>query len=622
MGSPAAHQEPIIAFQKKTRIIDELASYPVRKPVLHAAKTGVTMVSEESVSITTASISPEFVISVTGHRDIAEADRSALEQQLETIFSDIQGRFRYLEVRLVTGLAESADTIAADVALRMGLAVTAVLPMPMETYAEDFSGAALTKFRDLAAADGVTVLELPVADGKTAADLSEPANRDAQYAMLRDYIIRRSNLLVALWDGNDTGLEGGTSDVVLGYLGGRTDTPPARVEMDAVMTGDCGDVVIWLPARRISNPDVDLPPEPVTLISNSNGDCYWQNTEIPEDVWKRWSGLDDFTGDRLSDKGRDLPAYGLIPDDATNCSADALALNAEFIRADQLAQANQAQSDRMFKLFGLMAGAMGFFFLVYAKLLAAKLLLIIYIALFALGFIGFRVSARYHWLSHHLAYRAMAETLRVQFFLMMSGAGERYQLRRILQLISVDRFQRFEWLQDAVRCAEPLVYFGHDGGMDAIETTRKQWVEDQANYFKRKLHDLHHQHHRLEIIKNLLLAGSVLGALSLIFFKKTLLHLDMMGYDGKAWLVFFMGLLPLWVAVWELYQGKMATRELLWQYTNQHRYFAAAAKQLQSTETAAEGRQIIRDLADKALIEIYLWSVHRFHREHEPPAAG
>jgi len=36
----------------------------------------------------------------------------------------------------------------------------------------------------------------------------------------------------------------------------------------------------------------------------------------------------------------------------------------------------------------------------------------------------------------------------------------------------------------------------------------------------------------------------------------------------------------------------------------------------------AEGRKIIRDLADKALIEIYLWSVHRYHREHEPPAAG
>jgi hypothetical protein len=276
----------------------------------------------------------------------------------------------------------------------------------------------------------------------------------------------------------------------------------------------------------------------------------------------------------------------------------------------------------MFQLFGLLAGAMGLCFLVYAKLMAIKTFLVLYILLFAIGFIGFRISNHYHWLSRHLAYRALAETLRVQFFLILSGAGETYQLRRILKLTSVNRFERLEWLQDAVRCAEPLVYFGHDDGRDAIRMVRKEWIEDQAKYFKRKLHALHHQHHRLEIVKTLLLAGSVLGALSLIFFKKTLLHLEMVGYDGKAWLVFFMGLLPLWVAVWELYQGKMATRELLWQYSNQHRYFAAAAMQVKSTRTAAEGKQVIRDLADKALIEIYLWSVHRYHREHEPPAAG
>ena len=83
-----------------------------------------------------------------------------------------------------------------------------------------------------------------------------------------------------------------------------------------------------------------------------------------------------------------------------------------------------------------------------------------------------------------------------------------------------------------------------------------------------------------------------------------------------------MGLLPLWAAVWELYQGKMATRELLWQYSNQTRYFRAASHEIQQIKSLEDGQKIIRDLADKALIEIYMWSVHRFHREHEPPAAG
>ena len=68
--------------------------------------------------------------------------------------------------------------------------------------------------------------------------------------LLREDIIRLSNLLVAVWDGADNGLPGGTSDVVLGYLSCEAGNPPAKVAMDAVLTNDCGDLVVWLPAKR------------------------------------------------------------------------------------------------------------------------------------------------------------------------------------------------------------------------------------------------------------------------------------------------------------------------------------------------------------------------------------
>ncbi len=151
---------------------------------------------------------------------------------------------------------------------------------------------------------------------------------------------------------------------------------------------------------------------------------------------------------------------------------------------------------------------------------------------------------------------------------------------------------------------------------------RRRWIDDQTAYFDKKLHRLHASHLRLETIKRALLLGSVAGALALIFFKDTALHHELAGHEGKSWLVFFMGVLPLGAAVWELYQGKMATRELLWQYANQRRYFRAAARELSQTTQLGDGQKIIRDLADKALVEIYLWSVHRYHREHEPPSAG
>ena len=61
----------------------------------------------ETAGILAASISPDFVISVSGHRDIPEDDFAALQSQLEAVFQELQSRFRHLQVRLVTGLART-----------------------------------------------------------------------------------------------------------------------------------------------------------------------------------------------------------------------------------------------------------------------------------------------------------------------------------------------------------------------------------------------------------------------------------------------------------------------------------------------------------------------------------
>ena len=83
-----------------------------------------------------------------------------------------------------------------------------------------------------------------------------------------------------------------------------------------------------------------------------------------------------------------------------------------------------------------------------------------------------------------------------------------------------------------------------------------------------------------------------------------------------------MGLLPFWVGVWELYHNKMATKELLWQFRNQAENFALAEFQLDRAVDLDSKRRIMADIATKALFENYLWTIQRFHREHEPPTAG
>lgn len=564
----------------------------------------------------------EFVVGVTGHRDPIPEHIPAVKATVAEALAGLIGRFKNTPISVVTGLAEGADTIVTEVALEMGLDVTALLPMPKDIYEADFEGEALTVFRNLANDPRIKVIELPIIGGHALADMGDQSYRDDQYDLLKNYLIRRSNLLLALWDGEITHLIGGTSDVVLSYLCGEVGmSHPSKIPVGQGTMNDCGEIAICIKMPRQSTPDADVPSGYSFLVSNSTCVTYSELNTIPEYYFDRWSGLDNYALERFSNASMDIPVYPLIDPEEPCLNDHTKAVEQEFLRADQLAMANQMLSDTLFKCFGLIAGAMGLFFLVYAKLAALKVFLVIYIALFFVGYVAFRMSAKKRWLARHLACRALAETLRVQFFLLMAGAEQGFNVRRMLRLTSVDRFEGYEWLQDAVRFAEPL-FDTESKEMERLETVRKNWIDDQANYFSKKLDQMHVQHARLEVIKSLLLAGSILGALALIFFKKSLLHLEMAGYDGKALLVFAMGLLPLWLAVWELYQGKMATRELIWQYTNQRRYFVAASHQLLDTPDISAKRRVIFNLAEQALAEIYLWSAHRYHREHEPPAAG
>ncbi len=568
-------------------------------------------------------IALEFVIGVTGHRDCCPADEEALKTQIRSVLAGMKERFDRLPMRVVTGLAEGADTLVTEVALDLGLPVSAVLPMPRQDYEQDFAGEALARFTALADDERVVVHELPVAGEAANGGLDSPEARVVQYQMLMDFLVRRSNALLVLWDGKALEKKGGTSDVVSAFLSGSGKRGSATgIGSEGPAFENCGDLVIWLKTPRASAPGAVKMGEASYLASESSGMVFAEVASIPAQFAARWAGFESYARDRYSEQGRQFPTYPLAEESSNGSSVQAMAINREFQRADQLAMASQRFSDELFRAFALIAAAMGFFFLVYAKLAALGLFLVFYVGLFLVGYSLFKLGARQRWFSKHLSYRALAETMRVQYFMLVSGAGQRFSTRRIVNLTSVDRFKGFEWLQDAVRCMEPLTFERHVADGKRLELVHKHWIGEQCSYFSRKLAVLHRKHERLEVIKASLLLGSVLGALALILFKYSLYETHIAGYDGKTWLVFLMGLLPLWLAVWELYQGKMATRELLWQYANQRRYFVAASNQMEVLADVNSRLRVVTDLAERALAEIFLWSAHRFHREHEPPAAG
>ena len=76
------------------------------------------------------------------------------------------------------------------------------------------------------------------------------------------------------------------------------------------------------------------------------------------------------------------------------------------------------------------------------------------------------------------------------------------------------------------------------------------------------------------------------------------------------------------LGVWELHQTKMATRELLWQYRNQLGHFERARMHLERITSMTRRDEILVKLGRDSLMESYLWTIHRYHREHEPPASA
>ncbi len=107
-------------------------------------------------------------------------------------------------VRVISSIAEGADQIVADAALRMGAELQCPLPFVAEEYAKDFADGPARAAYDRLRAAATAVFEL---DGTR--DEPEAAYERAGRAMLR-----HSDVVIAVWDGDDRGGRGGTWQTV------------------------------------------------------------------------------------------------------------------------------------------------------------------------------------------------------------------------------------------------------------------------------------------------------------------------------------------------------------------------------------------------------------------------
>jgi hypothetical protein len=577
-----------------------------------------------------------FRVGVTGHRDILPEDVEALRQSSHELLSSLRSDMPGTRISVISGLAEGADRIFAEAALALNMPVEAVLPMPLKYYKDDFDEASTRELNRILDKETVECIELPLSPGLGADDSSWPQGaRNSLYANLSDDLRRRSNLLVAFWDGDYKNLTGGTDDTVVKFLEAIPGQNHAAIELmdadGALLNGE--PLAYWIPTRRISSDKQTsmVAGESLPCWLAASGERFRQWPDPPDDFQQELTEFDRFNQQYLELSQSDsLLSYGNLLD---NCS-DTLKEEAQqlkesdqsYVMADSLALYFQARSDRMFKWFSLMTALMGLLFLVYAKLAAVQILLIAYLALFFGGvFIHWRGGKR-QWFTRHLVYRCLAETMRVRFFLDLAGAGDGARIHSLLETTGINKFRGFSWIRQVLQSTNPVADLSSTESVtaeDRIELVRRLWIEDQANYFERKTHQLHLHHQKLERIKKWVIWGLIAATVGLVFFKKFLLGIGLTDHLSlKTLLIFLMGLLPFWLGVWEVYQSKMAVKELMWQYRNQSDNYSSTNGLLQNSTNVEYQKSLIARLGQASILENFLWIINRYHREHEPPVAG
>jgi len=216
------------SFDKKR--VDEAKRHNLLKPWEELSETEARLDLKLAERISAAAghaglvLKKELVIGVVGHRLSPDRtfDEAHVAKELKKTISTLLEKYPDRAPVILTHLADGADTIAAEVALDMGIPFVVPLPLPFETYRRDFDDSGsehAEKFLDMIGLADL-YFELPLKFGDLVDMAKEKKNgemseaRKKQYALGGAFIVERADELIAVWDGKKARGTGGTADVV------------------------------------------------------------------------------------------------------------------------------------------------------------------------------------------------------------------------------------------------------------------------------------------------------------------------------------------------------------------------------------------------------------------------
>lgn len=144
----------------------------------------------------------QVIIGVTGHRSLQHP--AQIGEMIDRVIDHIQQTCPGCSLTLLSPLAEGADRLVAKrVLARDGARLIAIMPMRTADYMRDFeTTGSKDEFNQLLQRASEVI------------DLAEQSSREQAYLAAGRYILDRSDLLIALWDGRPSKGVGGTAEIV------------------------------------------------------------------------------------------------------------------------------------------------------------------------------------------------------------------------------------------------------------------------------------------------------------------------------------------------------------------------------------------------------------------------
>ncbi|MEN6327919.1 MAG: hypothetical protein ABFD18_17140, partial [Syntrophomonas sp.] len=304
-----------------------------------------------------------IVIGITGHRDLREEDQGHLEKAINTILEEIIERYPSTPLVLLTPLAEGADRLAAQAALKLGIHLIAPLPMPLEEYKKDFQNVPSVEDFENLLAQAEEYYVLPAYD---TGDDHKELNRVESYTRTGANIVNHSQILIALWDGVENGLLGGTAHTVRCKLEGLSEKyRHFHGFLDCVDQGPVYHII----TPRISNPSTDETP----FSLKKHFPRVWENDKQASEYYHQLlTRIDTYNKEllinipRLAAKVTDSMNQ-VIPDEKVKkLPSHLLTIREQYAAVDVLAQVFQKKRIRTMKNLFIIGILSLFFFELYA----------------------------------------------------------------------------------------------------------------------------------------------------------------------------------------------------------------------------------------------------------------